>query len=462
MNINKKIYKLFLLTSESDAEFAKFIEKKFGGINYQNNGDSLLHLLVKKENYGVEWLAKCIKKLIVLGINPNTKDNLGRTFLQRSLDTHGLNLIIQILRDKDFFTKHIDANSVDNDGNTLVHSAILKCNNYGKYDRITELLDILISYYNFDVSKRNNNNDSILDLATECIDVSHKISLDSIARIYYQHNNDEFSRLILDSNKADLINSLNSKFIDYSVSLFICQATRPKNVEVVDRTLLCIKKLLSIGCNPVIEISDNNFITDAISKGYPTSYILKIIEPIASIGVGIDYGKSFVLAMMEENYPLKDIIDIYVIASKYDYNNLRQDIKILQTRRSVFDFLDDGVMRSELYDKIHLDGFRIMFNDSLKNIGISNEVILNDDVLKTITDTITNTNLRRFLHLGNEYQFIQAFCNFMKEKYSMNIMYNETISEKDILIDLREYLISKFEDKVNRTLVLTNGSEKNE
>ena len=66
------------------------------------------------------------------------------------------------------------------------------------------------------------------------------------------------------------------------------------------------------------------------------------------------------------------------------------------------------------------------------------------------------------MKLGNEYQFIQSFCNFMKEKYSMNIIFNETISEKDILTDLKEYLISLFEDKVNRTLVLTKGSEKNE
>ena len=182
---------------------------------------------------------------------------------------------------------------------------------------------------------------------------------------------------------------------------------------------------------------------------------------MASIGcLDTDFSKSFVLAMMEENRPLKDIIDIYVIASKYGYDNLRQDIRILQSRRSLFDFLNDGVRRSELYDKIRLDGFRIMFNDALRNFGISNEVLLSDDILKTLTDT--TKNFRKFLKLGNEYQFIQSFCNFMKEKYSMNIIFNETISEKDILTDLKEYLISLFEDKVNRTLVLTKGSEKNE
>ena len=461
MDINKNIKKLFSLTSKSDDEFIKFINKKFGGINYQSDGNSLLHLLVVQDNYRLDLVLKGIKKLITLGIDSNTKDSLGRTFLQSSLDTYGLDLIIQILRDKDFFTKYIDANSVDNEGNTLVHSAILKWNNYFEYDEIIELFDILIDYYNFDVSKRNNNNDSILDLATERIDVSHKISLDSIARIYYRYNNDEFSKLILDSNKDDLINSLNLKFIVYSVSLLICQTTNPKNDEVVDRTLLCIKKLLSIGCNPVIEIDGNNFITDAIFKGYPISYILQIIELMASIGcLDTDFSKSFVLAMMEENRPLKDIIDIYVIASKYGYDNLRQDIRILQSRRSLFDFLNDGVRRSELYDKIRLDGFRIMFNDALRNFGISNEVLLSDDILKTLTDT--TKNFRKFLKLGNEYQFIQSFCNFMKEKYSMNIIFNETISEKDILTDLKEYLISLFEDKVNRTLVLTKGSEKNE
>lgn len=461
MDINKNIKKLFSLTSKSDDEFIKFINKKFGGINYQKDGNSLLHLLVMQDNYRFDWVLKGIKKLITLGIDSNVKDSLGRTFLQRSLDTYGLDLIIPILRDKDFFTKYIDANSVDNEGNTLVHSAVLKLNNYFEYDEIIELFNILIDYYNFDVSKRNNNNDSILDLATERIDVSHKISLDFIARIYYRYNNDEFSKLILDSNKDDLINSLNLKFIVYSVSLLICQTTNPKNDEVVDRTLLCIKKLLSIGCNPVIEIYGNNFITDAIFKGYPISYILQIIELMASIGwLDTDFSKSFVLAMMEENRPLKDIIDIYVIASKYGYDNLRQDIRILQSRRSLFDFLNDGVRRSELYDKIRLDGFRIMFNDALRNFGISNEVLLSDDILKTLTDT--TKNFRKFLKLGNEYQFIQSFCNFMKEKYSMNIIFNETISEKDILTDLKEYLISLFEDKVNRTLVLTKGSEKNE
>lgn len=453
MDINKNIKKLFSLTSKSDDEFIKFINKKFGGINYQSDGNSLLHLLVMQENYRLD-LVLCIKKLITLGIDSNTKDSLGRTFLQRSLDTYGLDLIIPILRDKDFFTKYIDANSVDNEGNTLVHSAILKLNNYFEYDEIIELFNILIDYYNFDVSKRNNNNDSILDLATERIDVSHKISLDFIARIYYRYNNDEFSKLILDSNKDDLINSLNLKFIVYSVSLLICQTTNPKNDEVVDRTF---------GCNPVIEIDGNNFITDAIFKGYPTSYILQIIELTASIGwLDTDFSKSFVLAMMEKNRPIKDIIDIYIIASKYGYDNLRQDIRILQSHRSVFDFFDDGIRRSELYDKIRLDGFRIMFNDALRNFGISNEVHLNDDVLKTFMDT--TKNFRKFLKLGNEYQFIQSFCNFMKEKYSisMNIMFNETISERDILTNLKEYLISLFEDKVNRTLVLTKGSEKNE
>lgn len=489
MDINKKIKKLLSLNDNSIRSYSKFIKKNFGSINYKYNGDSLLHLIVSSD-YACSHdnLINCIKKLIVLGINPNVKDDLGRTFLQRSLMVYsrGLRLLVDILSDTEFFVKYININSTDKNGNTLVHRVILTFLGSMEENRIVNFTALLIQRYNFDVFKKNKKGETILTCFKNILKdfeqhkmmaEERKLILNNLTIVCFADKANNFVKFVLESSESDLLNYLNYNFDNPAIALFICQTGFPENYEVVGQTLECIKKLLSVGCDPSLLINNRNFVADALTKRYPVMYLQKVWDLASQLGLNINSGDSLMRLSMQEDMLLKDIVDIYVMVSKYGYNDLNEDIAKLSLGMSYgYNALYESITKLPPYhflpsqqpiDKtkfdymdIRLKGFNIMFNNAFKKLGFSNEFILNDKTVEMIVDIIIKYN--EILDIWNDYQFIQSFCNFMVEKYRNNITFNETVSDKWILENLKDYLVEVFENYVSKKFTLVKESEMHE
>lgn len=111
----------------------KYLDKV--NINHQNNnGDTIMHILVTLEYASVKEIIEKIlnKKDFIL----NTKNNLGETILDKSINNNYLYTTIKILGDDRF-------NSIDIYSFKNLYETYIKSNNYGKYSKLSNLETIL-------------------------------------------------------------------------------------------------------------------------------------------------------------------------------------------------------------------------------------------------------------------------------------------------------------------------------
>ena len=124
-----------LLKSKKYDLVEKYINDIDSDINHQNkDGNTLSHLLATK-NY--LHTAKIIKKLKRnKEINPNIRNNEGRTILDIAISTGNLCTTLKLLEDKRF--NNIDLVSFNNLYNTFI-----KSDEFGKYTKLTNLETIV-------------------------------------------------------------------------------------------------------------------------------------------------------------------------------------------------------------------------------------------------------------------------------------------------------------------------------
>lgn len=111
----------------------KYLDKV--NINHQNNnGDTIMHILVTLEYASVKEIIEKIlnKKDFIL----NTKNILGETILDKSINNNYLYTTIKILGDDRF-------NSIDIYSFKNLYETYIKSNNYGKYSKLSNLETIL-------------------------------------------------------------------------------------------------------------------------------------------------------------------------------------------------------------------------------------------------------------------------------------------------------------------------------
>ena len=127
---------IFELIKEGHLDLVeKYINDIDSDINHQNkDGNTLSHLLATK-NY--LHTAKIIKKLKRnKEINPNIRNNEGRTILDIAISTGNLCTTLKLLEDKRF--NNIDLVSFNNLYNTFI-----KSDEFGKYTKLTNLETIV-------------------------------------------------------------------------------------------------------------------------------------------------------------------------------------------------------------------------------------------------------------------------------------------------------------------------------
>lgn len=118
--------------------------KYFSSLNYRDNlGNSLLHLIING-NGSERKKQLAINTLLINGVDPNSKNNCGDTFINLAIIKKlSLDFILTILSAAD---KHkFNINTRNNYGKTIFHDAILFMNSYDELLRFVSYLKI----YNF-------------------------------------------------------------------------------------------------------------------------------------------------------------------------------------------------------------------------------------------------------------------------------------------------------------------------
>ena len=140
----------------------KKIKRHFGTLNYNGeDNQSILHILVDKK-YDEEKTFYAITSLLNAGISPNLKADFNYNFIQTALYAgYSENFILKLI--KESLKYDLDVNHVDEDGDTIVHTAIYSDDYIGLVYTIYKLL----LENGFDSRIKNKNGYSILTVLND-------------------------------------------------------------------------------------------------------------------------------------------------------------------------------------------------------------------------------------------------------------------------------------------------------
>lgn len=141
--VNKKIINILPRMTTNLNNNIRIINEEFKDLNYiDDNNKSLLHIFIQEKNKESDTML-AIKSLLKCGkLNPNLKDINGYNFIQTALikgysEDFVLELIKITINNTD---TALDINTVDNEGNTIVHTAIESDEYNQDFIRIYKLL----------------------------------------------------------------------------------------------------------------------------------------------------------------------------------------------------------------------------------------------------------------------------------------------------------------------------------
>lgn len=157
--MNKRISSVLdVLTGSIEDKNMKLVELILKDLNFSDEyGMGWLHLLVDEQADEIVTF-EAIKILLQLGLDPNKKDNCGYNFIQVAMYTgYSEGFIYSCI---EYALKYkLNVNHVDQDKDTMMHTAIESDDYYGKLDKIYNLL----CKHGFKSNALNNNGDSIID-----------------------------------------------------------------------------------------------------------------------------------------------------------------------------------------------------------------------------------------------------------------------------------------------------------
>lgn len=109
----------------------KYINNSEYDINHQNkDGNTLVHLLASKDYLHVASIIKKLKRN--KEVNPNIRNNEGKTALDIAIKTDNLCTTLKLIEDKRF-------NNIDIVSFTNLYNKFIKSDKFGKYSRLTNL-----------------------------------------------------------------------------------------------------------------------------------------------------------------------------------------------------------------------------------------------------------------------------------------------------------------------------------
>lgn len=173
-------------------KFCEFMQNLDIDATVSNELGSLAHLLVLHDShfYIVDFKLLAIKELFKKGLNPNFKNEMGYTFIEaaifgipgcyrededpelatsfNTIDSDFTNDLIKMAKEFGF-----NVNTKDNQGNSLVHTAISTpyyCDKRHRGKRKKNIIDLIQTLGDeFDINARNNDGQDILEYLDYCI-----------------------------------------------------------------------------------------------------------------------------------------------------------------------------------------------------------------------------------------------------------------------------------------------------
>ena len=150
--MEKKVTIEKLLKKINHENAIDLIDLVFDNLKEENEyGENLLHILVN-EIHNEEKCIIAIEALLKLGVNVNHLDNFKYNFIQTAIDTgYSQKFIVKCI---ELSLKYkLDVNNVEEDGDTIIHTA-LNADNYT--DNIDDLLRVLVKNgYNPTLKNKN-------------------------------------------------------------------------------------------------------------------------------------------------------------------------------------------------------------------------------------------------------------------------------------------------------------------
>lgn len=447
--IDKKVKKICKIASEyvkycspkdENLTIIGMIIKTFGSTDYEYDGDSLYHMFTNDQKYpcgGVtlEGLKYIITSLNHMGLDPNVRNKDGQTFFTDSV-------IERFKNDIDFFLKlPMVFNSQDNKGQTILHKLvntdISVCNFCECFEKIKDHVDSAI---------KDNDGKTFLDLVDEETSNMHLFNyelafLRELRKSYYEKN---FSCFIdkLDNDKNEI-----NEYLDLIFSMSEMNAIHywchDNEYISEDEKLKAIEKLF------VLDIADPNFckgirypiVLGAIYKGYSTEYILKLSKLCLEHGYKVNSEPTIMECCFNNNYSFQRLIDVYVLLSKYGYNNLSEDIfECKLNKKWNYTYNLDLLIRKT--------GLKQMLNDLLKEKNLIDGTIINfNDAFYNYMLEIERM-LEPSLKMTNDYDMVKLLIEKVVQNRENNInIVEENVSMEELYDALNIILEAFISDK---------------
>ena len=335
----------------------------------------------------------------------NQKNKNGENFIQVAIKSgYSSSFIISIL--ETFCNKKekvlVDCNTVDNDGNTIIHTILkfrklpIPNDNALSFFFDADTLNVLLNKTNFDLSKHA---DSVFELANSIFEpilaydnAFDKVVIKGILTLLYSDHFIHFMNLLTDDKNENI------KLIDKNLSfenttlytvptsevykianknqlLYLCINKKYEDEELV---LKSIKRLIETGIVDVnILKNDLDIISIAINNGYSDVFILKLINEL----VNYNFDKKYFYQIMYSSIYTSPIYrDVYYIYKRLCYHgfNLVNEKTIIDKSKLKLDWTYTYKSLEELERKCRLfvptDKSEFVRRNGLEVIARENEI----------------------------------------------------------------------------------------
>lgn len=471
-----------LKISMYDEDVINVIVKEFGNVDFTYNGNNLLHIFANT-NTNYYCFSMIFSALInKAGLDVNSKNKDGKNFFQVLCSNDvDINQILEYIYSK-YFPEKLDLNSRDNQGHNILGNIILNENYYNniEFRKMISLISSLLDegcddvrifddsdltvyewihinhaeledkiYKNSDINK-----DSISDLLEDAYygirESYYKNNVYSLTKLFYKNPEDNiqiirniFSKML--SERDDDINELN-----------LLSRLHEKKMDAKEEEYIsAVNKLFDMGLNPNSPsgFEHRNFISTAIDTGFDFDYIYKITEIALNKGLNFKDSLTPLRELSSNDTSGFNLTEMYVLLSKYGYDNLDFDVIKSSTIKNKYD----------LFFNIRKYGFVKMFDEEANKASLIFDECLNfnkiyfkrklteqeNDFFKLIFEVIDWLKISNSNY--NDYAFIKQIISIMVEERKNSIV-NYKVEPKEILKILKEITSKYIDDSYNKIL----------
>lgn len=437
----------------------KMIKKEFE-LDYLHKGNTLLHLFAQAKGVDRDKIRLGIETLILTHeFDANSKNYLGETFVHTLIKNGNY---IYSSHSNMYYIDIIDVNSVDCNGDTILHCSV----------KNALLINSHLDFYStliekgFDSTIKNNSGKTFYQEFEETAkkvnlyidddkiifnDVEDSKGVDNryvdFRRKFYKNNFQAFLDKLTDDveRNKNIAEAIFCKSDNVLIDLF----RQPKEILLSSNKWESdLKKLLLMGYD-IYELGLYNASHDypiniIVTNKYDVNFIGKTIEILIKNKISVnDWKNSFITEMLKANYSDEDVLAVYIYLCQNGYNFLYSDV--LQAYK-------DENEGKQKYIEIRSKGFVEMFIERAKNFDLTiDDEVFNNPFLGRLMILINNFNDLVWI---NDFHFIKTIIDEIVANRNESICVpNFKITKEEILNGAKKYIHKISDDKVNKIFV---------